>query len=204
MLRSLFGGKSKREGESEGGEGGGIGAGGGAEGFRDKRRGERVTAARKALDTALEMLNDPANLIDSVGIARKEVVTKVEQIVLAAVQTLEECELAKALSREEQRDMERLKGHELGAKADPAKFKRVYTEDKKFALFQYKLRVEISQQIRNTNKVLKVAQVSGRASQKPRQGQTCTHVYTPKNLYVATSRDIHKGLRSALSPFKHE
>jgi len=164
MLRSLLGGGRSKEatgGDGGDGEGSAEGEGSGTTaGFRDKRRGERVTAARKALDQALEMLNDPANHIGSVGIARKAIVTQAEEIVLAAVQTLEDCQLAKALSKEEQRDMERLKGHELGAKADPAKFKRVYTEDKKFILFQYKLRVEISQQIRNTLKVLKTAKDS--------------------------------------------
>lgn len=159
MLRSLFGSKSKSAAEEQVEDGNEAMV----DGFRDKRRSERVTSARKALDTALQMLNDPANHIGSIGIARKEVVTRAEQIVLAAVQTLEECQLAKALSKEEQRDMERLKGHELGAKADPAKFKRVYTEDKKLALFQYKLRQEISTQIRSTNTALKKAQVCGSA-----------------------------------------
>jgi len=61
-----------------------------------------------------------------------------------------------ALSKEELRDLDRLKGHELGAKADPAKFKSIFSKDKRNLLKEYKLRVEISAQIRNALVPVKV------------------------------------------------
>ena len=51
---------------------------------------------------------------------------------------------------------------ELGAKADPGRFKRIFTDDKKRLLFEYKLRLDISAQISSTVKILEIAQKAHR------------------------------------------
>ena len=56
---------------------------------------------------------------------------------------------------------------ELGAKADPSKFKRIFTNEKKMLLFEYKLRVEISAQIRST--VRSVDEVRERERERERE-----------------------------------
>ena len=137
--------------------GGGMAGGGSA---LDRDRVEQAQKARRDLDTALEMLGDPNNHIPLLNLARHDVVETADRLVKGAVKTLEELKLATALSVDELRDMERLKGHELGAKADPAKFKRIFTSEKKQLLLEYRLRQEISAQIKSAEKPVRTALAS--------------------------------------------
>ena len=116
--------------------------------------------ARKSFETAVGMLQDPANQLPFMRMARKEVADEADEMVRTAIKTLEELNAAQALSTDEIRDMERLKGHELGAKADPGKFKSIFTAEKKALLFDYKLRQEISAQIASTLKIVDAAKSS--------------------------------------------
>jgi hypothetical protein len=113
----------------------------------DHVRMEKVKSARSMLVGAIAKLDDPANQISLMRTARKEVVVEVHKLVKQAIQVLEELGLAKELNKEENLDLKRLKETESASKMDPARFKRIFTEDKNRALQVYQLRVEIAAQI---------------------------------------------------------